>query len=295
MVEFNGDNIIIMCCSSCNVKCKHCYIEYKGDISSNELEEMVLKLKSKYNITLNGSELLLNPGYLKVLNIIGQDRVTTNGLIIHNNDKLLDQMQLNGIKWVGMSFHFAFHDGISLIPKKIITDNITKLKERGFYVEIMTTISSINYQNIEEMVQESIKMNADCIRFTNLFKEGGANNIDHKLILNDDEINEFFDLFYYVKEKYGSMISVKRSGTFSRDLRKEKSCYYCPGMEKTVAISPDYKVYTCPFLIKDSYEIGKYEDGKVFLDYLYENDNTTCMLHNTLNRGKTYTKRRIVR
>ena len=67
MIEFEGKNIIIMCCSKCNVNCAHCYIEYTGDISCKELDIMIDKLKDKYNVSLNGSELLLNPGYLPIL------------------------------------------------------------------------------------------------------------------------------------------------------------------------------------------------------------------------------------
>lgn len=97
MVEFQGKNLIIMCCSSCNVKCKHCYIEYKGNFSYDELKKIVLELNDKYNISLNGSELLLNKEYLKILKIIKQDRVLTNGIVIHNNLPLLTEMKKNGI------------------------------------------------------------------------------------------------------------------------------------------------------------------------------------------------------
>ena len=67
MKEFNGKNIIIMCCSKCNIKCEHCYIEYNDDYTPLELENIIKKLKDRYSITLNGSELLLNKGYLKCL------------------------------------------------------------------------------------------------------------------------------------------------------------------------------------------------------------------------------------
>lgn len=292
MKEFNGENVIIMCCSKCNVKCKHCYIEYKGNLSSDELKSMIDNLSPRYNISLNGSELLLNDGYLNILNYINQDRVLTNGIVIYNNDQLLNEMKLNGIKWVCMSYHFSLHDIVSFVDKNIIFDNIRKLKEKGFNVEIMTTISSLNYKNVEDMVKTAISLNADCIRFTNLFNEGNAINLDNELLLNDKQINEFFDQFYMCKEKYSDKISVRRSGTFSRDYRKKNSTYYCPSMQQTVAIAPNNKVYPCPFLIKDGYEIGVYENGKIYLDSIYENDCTTCMLHDVLNRGKVYERRK---
>ena len=290
MKEFNGKNIIIMCCSKCNIKCEHCYIEYNDDYTPLELENIIKNLKDRYSITLNGSELLLNKGYLKCLKQIKQDRVLTNGIVIYKNDKLLNEMRKTGIKWVGISYHFALHDLVSKVNKKIIIEDIKKLKEFGFKVEIMTTISTTNYRDIEKMVKEAIDLKVDCIRFTNLFNEGRTINLDNKLLLNDNEINEFFDQFYKCKEKYKKQILVRRSGTFSRDFRKEKSKYYCPSSNDTVALAPNNKVYPCPFLIKEGYEIGKYENGKIYLEYKYYNDKTTCMLHEILNRGKKIKK-----
>lgn len=292
MKEFEGKNLIVMCCSKCNVKCKHCYIEYSGDFLANELKKIIFELKDKYNIILNGSELLLNTRYLEILKILNQDRVLTNGIIIHNNDKLLNQLQDNNIKWVCMSYHFSLHNIVSSVDKQLILDNIKILKERGFKVEIMTTISSVNYRNIESMVKDAISLNVDCIRFTNLFNEGNTVRLDNKLILDDNQIFDFFDQFYYCKKKYGNEILVRRSGTFNRDFRKENSSFYCPSTGMTVALAPNYKVYPCPFLIKEGYEIGKYEDGKIYLEDIYEFDGTTCMLHDVLNKEKSYVKKR---
>lgn len=290
MKEFTGKNIIIMTCSTCNSKCKHCYIEYEGDIPSKDLSNMINKLKDKYTISLNGSELLLQKGYLKILESLNQDRVLTNGIVIYNNERLLNEMKNKGIKWVCMSYHFKLHNKVSLINKNIILDNIKKLKQKGFKVEIMTTISKLNYLDIENNILEAIDLGVDCIRFTNLFKEGNIKQLKEDLYLNEENINEFFDLFYKCKEKYKNRILVRRSGTFSRDLRKKNSSFYCPAGIDTVAISPDGLVYPCPFMIKKGFEIGYYEDGKVYINSTYEKDTDTCFLHDTFNKEKIVRK-----
>jgi MoaA/NifB/PqqE/SkfB family radical SAM enzyme len=292
MVEFQGKNIIIMCCSKCNVQCSHCYIEYDGNLSYGELSDMIDNLSDKYNLSLNGSELLLNHEYLSLFKKINQDRVLTNGLILHNNEKILDDLEESGVHWVCMSYHFSLHNLISPIDKSIVLNNIKQLKQKGFNVEIMTTISNINYKEVEVMVKEAIELEVDCIRFTNLFNEGKAVSLDNEYILTDSQINDFFDQFYMCKQKYGDNILIRRSGTFSRDARKKQSTYYCPIIEETVAVAPNGKVYPCPFLIKSGYEIGKYENGNVYLEEYYENDSSVCMLHEELNRGKSYVKKR---
>ena len=64
MKEFSGKKVIIMCCSSCNMSCEHCYVSYKGNRKPSELLEIVKQLKNKYEVVLNGAEVLTNLGYL---------------------------------------------------------------------------------------------------------------------------------------------------------------------------------------------------------------------------------------
>ena len=65
MVEFNGMDVIIMTCSDCNTDCKHCYIGYSGNFSANDLYNLCLKLKEKYHVFLNGTEILLHEEYFE--------------------------------------------------------------------------------------------------------------------------------------------------------------------------------------------------------------------------------------
>lgn len=40
MVEYKGKEVILMACSSCNIKrCEHCYISYEGDRKPEELKK----------------------------------------------------------------------------------------------------------------------------------------------------------------------------------------------------------------------------------------------------------------
>ena len=53
--EFNGNRIIIMTCSDCNTKCKHCYISYNGNFNANELYNAVKEalLVNPYILAVN--------------------------------------------------------------------------------------------------------------------------------------------------------------------------------------------------------------------------------------------------
>ena len=38
---YEGEKVIIMSCSDCNVKCKHCYVSFKGNFTREKLLEVV--------------------------------------------------------------------------------------------------------------------------------------------------------------------------------------------------------------------------------------------------------------
>lgn len=113
MIVYKGKRVTIMCCSTCNANCKHCYISYDGDIDPDILEKMCEKLSANYTVILNGTEILLNSDYLKSLKITKQQRVLTNGIIIHNNKELLSQIYKTDTKSVALSYHYGIHDDIS--------------------------------------------------------------------------------------------------------------------------------------------------------------------------------------
>ena len=253
---------------------------------------MVKVLSKKYNVSLNGTELLLNMGYLNSLLYLNQDRVLTNGLVINNNPELLIELKKSGIKWICMSYHFDLHAMVSNVDPKIILENIKMIKKLGMKVEIMTTISKVNFSNILSIIEQSISMGVDCIRFTNYFNSGNAQTMNgDNFVLSDSEIEYFFDQFYHAKDIYSNDILIRRSGLFDRDMRKRCSSYYCPAGENCVSITPDLKVYPCPFLVKDGYDIGKYEDGHILIEKEINYDHSRCLTHSIFNRGRVLEKK----
>lgn len=82
---FKGKFVMLMSCSRCNVKCKHCYISYKNDFSPEELKDIAYNLSKKYNIMINGAEPLVDLRYLNSYPIVNQKHILTNGLALINN------------------------------------------------------------------------------------------------------------------------------------------------------------------------------------------------------------------
>ena len=69
-VEYSGSEVMIMTCSDCNAKCKHCYIGYSGNFDGDELFALCKKLSEKYRVQINGTEVLLHPEFFKSIKLV---------------------------------------------------------------------------------------------------------------------------------------------------------------------------------------------------------------------------------
>ena len=197
MKEYTGKTVKIMTCSKCNTKCKHCYINYSGDFDPDELYNIVKNLKKKYEVKLNGTEPLLNEDYLKSFKIADEDIILTNGLVFKNNLELVDKIKEAGIKRICISYHFSLHEYISSIKKDYLEEIIPQIRNKGIDVELMCTISKLNYKNIDEFCKKAIELGANYIYFIEYMD---TNKIDG-LQINEDERKEFFKGRFSVKHK----------------------------------------------------------------------------------------------
>lgn len=293
MVEYKGKKVIVMCCSCCNLNCEHCYISYKGNRTPEDLLEVVTNLKDKYEIALNGAEVLTNPGYLKTYQELGQNYILSNGLEISQNPKIIDTMREHGINSVSISYHFGIHDQISLISSKDLEETFKRLKEQGFNFRLMTTITTKNYHMIEEMCDKAHELGAKGIYFTNFMLQGNALNLeDMNLVLNEDEINSFFKQLMKCREKYNKdELLIERDAGFGKNKLSDHDHFRCPSTSDLVVLTPDNNVYPCIFLAKPGNEIGIYHDGKIYIDekllsIVNEHNGETCFAKEICNEGK---------
>lgn len=70
--KYEGNRVILMACSKCNVACKHCYIGYTGNRTPEELEQLAKYYSEKFKIVrIDGAEPLTDLGYLRSYKIVG--------------------------------------------------------------------------------------------------------------------------------------------------------------------------------------------------------------------------------
>lgn len=286
--EFEGSTVVIMTCSNCNVRCKHCYINYTGNFDAEELYDLCNILVQKYYVQLNGTEILLHKDYLKSLELVKYPYVLTNGLQLQREPELIDELIKVGVKYVGMSYHFGIHEEISKVPRSIIEENILKLREKGILPELRTTITSKNYLLISSMCEEAIKMGAGAIKFTNYMKAGSAKNMSDDNVLTQNQLKTFFRLLEEERQKYSKdTFLIRRCGSFGYDCTKCKSSFDCLAGRKMAVITPNMNVYPCIFLMEPGYEIGKVENGKIWIYEDVKNNGHDCLAKKVNNFNKT--------
>lgn len=282
LVEYTGNEVTIMACSDCNTKCKHCYIGYSGNFTHDVLLELCLTLLKRYKVSLNGTELLLHPEYFDIMQLIEQDFIITNGLELSKNPALIHELCKIGIKYVGISDHFFIHETISSVNTEMIENLLKVLSANGFCADIRTTITSQNYNRLNEMCDLAYAMGASGIKFTNYIHAGAATELNEDNILLDEQLMEFFRQLEIARSRYDkSEFNIRRCGTFGYS---NNGKFHCPAINESVIITPDLKVYPCIFLARRGYEIGIVKNNKIFLYDQYQFDGKVCMAMQLLNK-----------
>ncbi len=285
MFEYKGKEVILMACSSCNIKrCEHCYISYKGDRKPEDLQEIARNLSQKHDVYINGAEVLVNKHYFDSYKEVKQNWMLTNGFAIYKNPEILQFLKSSGIEIVEMSYHFGIQDEISVMGNQMLESVIEHLKRENIRYKILVTISSENYLMIEEMCEKAISLGAYGIEFTNFLNQGNAQNMAENNMLTIEQIEIFFEQLRRVRKKYTpEILVVDRSGIFGKD-KKNPNCHFCcPAGVDSVVITPDNNVYSCIFLAKPGFEIGIYKDNQILLNSDINNSGNLCLAHEFCN------------
>ncbi len=276
--KYEGNRVILMACSKCNVACKHCYIGYTGNRTPEELEKLAKYYSEKYKIVrIDGAEPLVDLGYLSSYKIVGQDWIMTNGLRIFKEPEIIDLLKESGIKTVFMSYHFGIQDSLNGITNEMLNEVIKMLRAKGLRVVLMTTITNKNANEALNICDTAYELGASGIEFNKIFIQGRAKNLTD-IKLNLDDYNAFFTQIKQAREKYDiNDLEVRRSGTFGVDTVYEPNRFQCSAGVKKVCITPDNKVYGCTCICKPGYEVGEIINGEIYLYNDFYNDRTWCL------------------
>ncbi len=274
---------ILMVSSECNAKCQHCYLPYTGSRNPDDTLDAVLRLQERgHQVILAGAENLMNPEYLKSYEAAGQKHILTNGLILNEDKSLYGLLKFHGIEELILSLHFGIENELKSVPETVVKEVIKEAKNRGFSVQVTTTITSQNYLQVQEMCEKARQYGADRLHFGRFIPAGRGRNNAH-LKLDGTQVAEFFRQLLEVRGCYNPL-EIRAKGYFGPrpgslgELLAEINCY-CPAGIFTVTIDPDNNVYGCPFTMGKENIIGRFEDKIIIDRQILPEKRDTCIAH----------------
>ena len=247
--------ILLYATSECSRKCNHCYLGYNGSWEPDELFRCAEHLQRDYVVIINGAEVLSNVEYLRSFKLIGQQFIFTNGVYLASNrfDYYMNALLDNDVKSVRISHHFDSIDCLNAVKATVVERAINRLLSFGFEVRINTTITSESFDKIARICESAVRLGVKHIRFFCLQNIGSAKGMNRNLFLSDDMKLEMYGEVLRCRSAYGiEDLYIGLAGNFSK-IVPHFTCSYGTNM---LSITPDKKIYGCPFAVGNLPPIG---------------------------------------
>ena len=273
----------------CNAKCDHCYMLLQNQSPrKRELETAKQDLESLtnqgYNVHLRGTEILLNPEYLKLFSLVKQEYVQTNGKELHKNPSLFQNLHDEGIKRILLTYP-SKPENLTDFSEEMVDYVINKSSNAGFrtIVDFICTkgiFEAFKEDSLyfEKLSEHLIERGARELRFVRLIP---FNPDLGKITLSPEESRRIVKESVRLERQYEGKLDVTRAGQFGCfDLRRKlKEQYFgikvplpeesgimdCPSGKKLFVIDLKNDIYPCLYLMDDSNKIGKFTEGKIIV------------------------------
>lgn len=211
----------------CNMGCLHCRGVASREDYKDKIDMPVWAIKkaidfAKENsennfleIVLSGGEPLLHPNLEEILNYCEEcgvhKEITTNGSLI--DEKYIDMLKRYNITNMSVSIDSAEadkHDYMRQCPGafKKATTAIEKMIKNDINTRIRATISKRNIGEMEEIAKLAISMGIKSFAVGPMIPVGNAVNLTNELFLNSEEMKQFIDRFFELKEKYKDKLDI---------------------------------------------------------------------------------------
>ncbi len=189
----------------CNLRCIHCYQRSTGEALSNELtyaEKMMLvkELDEMFvcGLALSGGEPTIHPHFIDVLTEISRrgmyPAIATNGISLAD-PHFVSKLKKIGLRYAEISLDHSkpeVHDKFRGVPNawEKAVRGIKNCVREGIFTAIATTVTKLNLDDVENMIQLAEDLGVRRIVFFNFIPVGrGYDN--YKIDLTPEEREEF--------------------------------------------------------------------------------------------------------
>lgn len=213
---------------SCNLKCKHCYANagkpLKDELTTEEVKNAIDKLDraSVPIIAFSGGEPLVRKDIFELTNYARNKgiyvAIATNGTLI--TKEKAKKMKESGVSFTQISLDGAspnVHDsfrGINGVYDKTI-QGIKNCVREGFFVNIATTATKYNYNEIPMIIDLCDSLNVNWFMLYNFVPTGRGQYINEN-DLNPTEREKLLELLWQKLKKGGNVNVLSTAPQFSR-------------------------------------------------------------------------------
>lgn len=259
--RFSGRQVVIMTTSHHHTECENRNAPFSGHFDPDELYRTVQNLQNQgYSVRLDGVEPLLDPWHLKSFKLAGQKTAMTDGQVLTENSHYIFSIREAGIDTINILYHFDLQKDLSGVSPCLVKAALRIVDLEGLKSSIVTTITRPYLREIPKYCEWCVKQGITEIHFMNYLPQGKAND---NWVLTPDDRKRYYDIISEQRRKYSAgSLRISSSCSFGAC---ESSNITCRAAYESVVLTPEYKVYPCPFMMKPGKECGFYKDGFVFI------------------------------
>lgn len=254
--------------SKCNLNCRHCYNrgEKNNNLPLEKIEELFVfaQENSVKTVVISGWEAMLYKNFDGLLALIQQHKWNYR-VVLQTNWTFINENTLDKIKAFDL-IHLSYDYNDTIRDRG--NDNLKRaifLKSHGIQCYLFSSIHKKNKNHIKAMVQEAndgwipIAFNI-CIPMHKLTDED---------LLDNDEFFEVEWVLYDLQKKwkilrYGSpLVAVRDKGKESTYTGNK---WWCTAGVAACIVSSSWKVFPCPFLRIEAWNIFKEELKDIWLE-----------------------------
>lgn len=238
----------------CNLNCKHCYSRTRksNNVASTSDKYKIVDNIIKNNIfwvNLGGGEPILEKDIYGIISKMAMNNIyvslSTNGTFL--NEEVVKKLAKSNLTMVSISLDHsnpAKHNANRGLDESY--DDVMKAIElcRKYNIKVMisTTITTQNYNDIENIIKLAIKKDCNSISLKRIKMTGNAKENTY-LELNETQVEELYKNIINLKEKYSELIINFNYG-------QEKISDIdggCPCGRTALAIMPNGDVIPCVY------------------------------------------------
>lgn len=260
------------CTQRCNFNCIHCYSSSNnklkdGELKLSEVKTLIRELSAMGTefLSIGGGEPLLYPHIADVVEYAAKKSVaveiSTNASLV--TDKIINNLKIAGLKFIQISIDGATNNTYSKIRKggdlSLIIKNIDKLSKH-FVVSTCMVVNKINIDELEDVIDLSIKLGAKFFRIIPFMEVGRAKNLG-KLQLEKSEFKKMYRTIINKRKKVDGKISIQLNENLVIPNKKNISWmpdehYGCSAGRTTCGIDSHGNVYPCSYMVSKELVCG---------------------------------------